>query len=188
MKIKIILLSSLLILSQAGVAQEEPRPEIQPVRFFIGLQPGLTIVPFDEYRSAFDVNLIPLTIKYALNRHWSLRIHSIWDLEIRPENFPAVLSTVGVEVAAHYHLALKNNEEGHRGFYVAPVLTPSYNRLNQYYEFGLGAEAGFNFLFGYKWSLGVSAQAGTRLQVDPDNPYVRIIPYSIPVIILGIWL
>lgn len=187
MKIKIITLSFLLMVSVLGVAQEQ-KPEIKPVQFFIGIQPGLTVVPFDEYRSAFDVNILPVTIKYALNRHWALRIHTIWDLEIRPENFPAVLSTVGLEVAAHYYLALKNSEEGHRGFFVAPVITPAYHRLNQFYSFGIGGEAGFSFLFGYKWSLSVSAQAGTKLQIDPDNPYIRIIPYSIPVITLGIWL
>jgi len=188
MKIRVLVLVCLLQLTLMVGAQEEPRPVVKPVQYFVGIQPGLTVVPFDEYRSAFDVNMIPFTIEYALNRHWALRVHSTWDLEIRPDNYPAVLSTVGVEIAAHFYLALKNNEEGHRGFFVGPVISPAYHRLNHYYSFGIGGEAGFSFLFGNRWSISLSAQAGTKLQKESDNPYMRIIPYSIPVVALGIWL
>lgn len=188
MNIRVIALFGFLLVPLLAGAQEEPRPVVRPVQFFIGIQPGLTVVPFDDYRSAFDVNVIPVTIEYAVNRHWALRVHTIWDLEIRPENFPTVLSTVGLEIAAHYYFALKNSEEGHRGFFVAPVIAPAYHTLNQYYSLGIGAEAGFSFLFGNKWSISASAQAGTKLQMEPANQFVRIIPYSIPVIALGIWL
>lgn len=183
-----MILIALTLSTMVAFGQEEERPEIKPVQFYIGFQPGLTVVPFDEYRNAFDINILPVTIQYAINRHWALRIHSIWDIEIRPENFPTVISTIGMELAAQYYLSLKNNEEGHRGFFLAPVITPAYHRQNEYYSMGLAGEAGFSFLFGYKWSLSVSAQAGMKMQFDPDNPYIRIIPYSIPVLSLGIWL
>jgi len=189
MKIRTIVMAFLLQATLLAGAQEEVRPVVKPVSYFIGIQPGFTPVLFDEYgKYAWDINLIPITIEYAINRHWALRLHSIWDLEIRPYNYPSVLSTVGVEIAAPYYLSLKNSEEGHRGFFVAPVITPAYHRLNHYYSIGIGGEAGFSFLFAYKWSLTVSAQAGTKFQIDPNNPFIRIIPYSIPVISVGIWL
>ncbi len=188
MKTRIPLLLCLVHLSILSMAQEPVKPVVKPVQFFAGIQPGLTIVPFDEYRSAFDINVIPITIKYAMNRHWALRVHAIWDIEVRPDNYPVVLSTVGVEFAAHYYLALKNSEEGHRGFFVAPVITPAYHKLNNFYSLGIGGEAGFSFLFGNRWSISLSAQAGTKLQKESSNPYMRIIPYSIPVVAIGIWL
>lgn len=189
MKIRVLVLVCLLQLTLMVGAQEEQRPVVKPVQYFIGIQPGLIPILFDEYgQYAWDINLIPVTIEYAINRHWALRVHTIWDLEVRPYNYPAVLSTVGIEIAAPFYLALKNSEEGHRGFFIGPVITPAYHRLNHYYSFGIGGEAGFSFLFGNRWSVSLSAQAGTKIQVEPGNPYTRIIPYSIPVIALGIWL
>lgn len=171
---------------QPATAQEEKK-EIPPVRYFIGIHPGLSIIPFDEYRSAFDVNLIPVTLEYALDRHLSIRLHSIWDLQVRPE-FPAVRSTTGLEIALPYYFSKKNSEEGQRGFYGAPVLTPAYHRLNTFYSLGLGIEAGYALLFGYRWSFIIGAQGGFKLQFDPDNPYMRILFYSLPKIGIGIWL
>ena len=189
MKIKFITLSVLLMAAISAVAQDVQRPVVTPVRYFIGIQPGLKPILFNDYNQyAWDINLIPITVEYAIDRHWSVRIHSIWDLEIRPDNYPAVLANAGVEIAVPFHLSLKNSEEGHRGFFVAPVITPGYNRLNQYYMLGIGGEAGFSFLFGNKWSLGISAQAGAQLQKFAADRFMRIIPYSIPVVTLGIWL
>jgi hypothetical protein len=95
---------------------------------------------------------------------------------------------VGVEIAAPFYLSLKNSEEGHRGFFLAPVVAPGYNTLNKYSSLRLAGEAGFSFLFAYKWSISLSAQAGTELQKLANDPFIRYVPYTIPVISLGIWL
>ncbi len=189
MRIKLLVLAALLQFTLLAGAQEEPKPEIRPVQYFIGIQPGINPILFNEYgQYAWDINLIPISIKYAINRHWALRLHTICDIEVRPENYPAVLANIGLEIAAPFHLALKNSEEGHRGFFIGPVVTPGYNKLNQYYLLGIGGEAGFSFLFGNKWSLYISAQAGAQLQKYANDRFIRYIPYSIPVIGLGIWL
>ena len=189
MKTKALILICFLLTAARCMAQEEQKPVVKPVRFYIGIQPGFNPVRFNDYgQYAWDINLIPLTFEYAINRHWSLRMHTIWDLEIRPENYPSVLASVGVEIAAPFHLALKNSEEGHRGFFIAPVITPAYNRLNKYYQINIGGEAGFSFLFGNRWSLNVSAQAGAQLQKLAGERFIRYVPYSIPVLALGIWL
>jgi len=167
-------------------AQETEKTEIKPVRFYAGLEPGLSAVPFDEYRYAFDINLLPLTLEYAINRHLGFRIHSIWDLQIRPE-FPAVFSKAGVEIGVPYYFSLKNNEEGQRGFYAAGLVSLLYHRLNDFYEGGVAAEAGYAFLFGRMFSISIAGQAGLRLQQDPDNPVMRVIPYTAPRITLGVW-
>lgn len=189
MKIKTSVLFALVLLPLLAGAQEEARPAVKPVQLFFGIQPGVKPLLFNDYgQYAWDINLVPLTFEYAINRHWALRLHSICEIEVRPENYPAVLANIGLEIATPFFLSLKNSEEGHRGFFMAPVVTPGYNMLNQYYFLGAGGEAGFAFLFGNRWSLNISAQAGAQLQKFPDDRFIRIIRYAIPVISLGIWL
>ncbi len=190
MKYKAMLILTGLFLAALPVgAQQAKRPVIKPVQFSIGIQPGLKPILFNEYNQyAWDINILPLTIEYAIDRHWALRVHSIWDIEIRPENYPTVSATIGMEIAVPFHLSLKNSEEGHRGFFVAPVLSPGYNTLNKYYMLGIGGEAGFAILFGNKWTINLSAQAGFQMQKYANDNFIRYIPYSIPVITLARWL
>jgi hypothetical protein len=187
MKLRLFGLLILLAISLGGKGQDSVPAQIRPVRFYAGLEPGLSAIPFDEYRYAFDINLLPFTLEYAIDRHFSIRIHSIWDLQIRPE-FPAVMSKAGVEIGVPYYFSLKNSEEGQRGFYAAGLVSLVYHRLNNFYEGGVAAEAGYSFLFGRMFSVSIAGQAGLRLQQDPDNPVMRIIPYTAPRITLGFWL
>lgn len=185
----LIIVAGLLLTTLAAGAQEAKRPEIKPVSLSIGLTPGLKPVLFNEWNQyAWDINVLPITIEYAVDRHWAIRVHPICDIEVRPENFPTVLATIGMEIAAPFHLSLKNSEEGHRGFFIAPVLTPGYNSLNKYYQLGMGIEGGFAILFGNQWTLNLSAQGGVQLQKYPNDRFFRYIPYSIPVITLARWL
>ncbi|HBB92182.1 MAG: hypothetical protein A2X22_02145 [Bacteroidetes bacterium GWF2_49_14] len=167
-------------------AQEAEKPEIRPVQIYLGIQPGLEVIPFDEYRSAFNINILPLTLEYAIDRHWGIRVHSIWNIQVRPE-FPAVISSIGAEISVPYYFPLKNSEEGQRGFYAAAVVIPEYRPLNDYYSLGLAAEAGYAFLFSNRLSIVLAGQAGMTLQKDPDNPYMRIMPYYAPRLSLGFW-
>jgi hypothetical protein len=190
MKYKALLISAGLILATLIVeAQENTKPVIKPVQFSIGIQPGFKPILFNEFNQyAWDINILPFTFEYAMDRHWALRVHSIWDVEVRPENYPTVSATIGFEIAAPFHLSLKNSEEGHRGFFIAPVFSPGYNILNKYYLIGLGGEAGFAILFGNQWTVNISAQVGFQMQKYPNDRFIRYIPYSIPVITLARWL
>lgn len=189
MKIRLLVLACLLQATLIVAAQDTLRPVVKPVQYFIGIQPGFMPSFIDQWgQTVWDINLIPLTIEYAINRHWALRVHSIYNLGVGAYNQAAELSNYGLEIAAPFYLSLKNSEEGHRGFFIAPAITPGYNKLNQYYTLGFGGEAGFSFLFGNKWSFNISAQAGFQLQKYPTDGFVRYIRYAIPVIGLGIWL
>jgi hypothetical protein len=167
-------------------AQETEKSDIRPVQFFLGIQPDIEVIPFDEFRSAFNINILPLTLEYAIDRHWGIRIHSIWSIQVRPE-FPTVISGIGAEISVPYYFPLKNSEEGQRGFYAAAVLIPEYRPLNDFYSFGLAAEAGYAFLFSNRFSVAIAGQAGMTLQKDPDNPYMRIMPFYAPRLSLGFW-
>lgn len=170
-------------------AQEVIKPVVKPVRYFFGIQPGFIPSFIDQWdQTVWDINIVPLTMEYAVNRHWALRVHSICNLGVGAYNQTVTWSNAGIEIAAPFYLSLKNSEEGHRGFFIAPVFTPGYNISPAYYTFGLGGEAGFSFLFAYKWSLSISAQAGIKFQKYPNEFFIRRVPYSIPVISVGIWL
>jgi len=192
MKIKTLVILGLLQITVLVGAQEVERPEIKPVRYYFGVQPGLMPVLFESYdgasKYAWDINLVPLTMEYAVNRNWAIRVHTICDLEVRPDNFPAVMSAWGIEISAPYYLSLKNSEEGHRGFHIGPVLTPGYNLLNKYNSLKLGGMAGFSLLFGNRWSFGIGVQAGYELQKYPNNRFTRYVFYNVPALALGIWL
>ncbi|MFA6129009.1 MAG: hypothetical protein WC699_17055 [Bacteroidales bacterium] len=189
MKIKLLILLGLMQVTLIAGAQEAQRPVVKPVRFFIGIQPGFMPTFPDQWGyTVWDLNVVPLTMEYAINRHWALRLHSIYNLGVGSYNQGPKPSNMGLEIAAPFYMSLKNSEEGHRGFYLAPIITPGYNLFPAYYTFGFGAEAGFSFLFGNKWSLSIGAQAGIKFQKIPEESFIRRIPYSIPAISLGIWL
>lgn len=171
-------------------AQEIKRKEIKPVRYYFGIQPGLKPGPFMEVENQYpwDVNIIPITFAVAINRHLALRMHSIWDIELRPSPYPRVAAAIGLEIAVPYYLSLKNSEEGHRGFYIAPVITPGYNKLNSYNLLRACGEVGYSLLFAYKWSFGIAVQSGIEFQKYPDERIIRRIRHTIPIIALGVWL
>ncbi|MFO7616777.1 MAG: hypothetical protein R6V75_05965 [Bacteroidales bacterium] len=171
----------------AAYGQETQEIKIRPVSFYVGLQPGISLAGYDDYdRPLININLLPVTFEYAINRHVGFRLNPIWELQIRPE-FPTELSTVGAEIAIPYYFSKKNSEEGQRGFYGAPVLTPAFYRLNNYYSLGLALEAGYAILFGRGWSLALAGQVGFKLQMAQNNPYMRIVPDTAPRLAVGVW-
>ncbi len=190
MKYKALFLTTGLLLASFSVkAQEVNKPAENQVRYYIGLQPGLKLDSVN-YAPMYRINILPLTLEYSIDRHWDLRVHSIWELAVSTENLPTEFTSVGVELSGLYHFVSKNNQEGPRGFYIAPVLTPSfhYQKLSPYYSLGVGGELGFSFLIGNRWSFTLGAQAGYLLQLDPSIQTLRFYPYASPVIGFGIWL
>jgi hypothetical protein len=186
---RVVVLLMLACLIPTVYAQDTIRQEVRPVQYYLGFQPDFTIIPFDEYdRYAFDINILPFTLEFAINPHWAIRLHSIWDLQLRPAEFPDVFSNAGIEITVPYYLARKNSEEGHRGLYLGGLVTPVYHSLNEYYSISLGAEAGYSFLFGNKWSIAIAAQAGLEFQINPKTHFTRINPYTNPRISIGFWL
>ena len=174
---------------QAG-AQEAQRPAVRPVSNYIGFRPGIMPANFvDQWGySVWDFNLIPVEYEYAIDRHWALRLHPIYNIGLGSYNQAATLSNYGFEISTPFYVSLKNSEEGHRSFYIAPVITPGYHKLSQYSMLGLGAEAGFTFLFGSRWSLTLGAQGGFQLQKRKGDPFMRYIRYGLPVVSVGAWL
>jgi hypothetical protein len=184
---RVTLFMALFFLGSVMFAQnQEERPVVRPVQIFIGLQPSVSAEPFDEYRSAVNLNLIPLSIEYAINRHLSVRILPKMDIQFRPE-FPSVISKVGLKFTVPYYFSLKNSEEGQRGFYAGPTIGMEMNRLNNYYLINGFAEAGYAFLFQNVLSISLGAMAGASIQYNPEVAFYWIVPRTGARITVGIW-
>ena len=186
MNLKYLLLTLLLFGISIHSQSQEERPVVRPVQFFIGLQPSFSAEAFDEYRTAVNINILPLALEYAIDRHWSVRIIPRADLQLRPE-FPAVIARIGLNFSVPYYFSLKNSEEGQRGFYVAPLLGLEMNQLNNYYLINGFAEAGYAFVFQNVLSISMGAMAGTTIQYRPENHDIRIIPRTGARITVGFW-
>jgi len=182
----LIILSIALFIYSGILNGQTERTEIRPVQYCIGLQPGLTVEPFDEFRNAFNFNLAPFSFEFAVNRHWAIRLDPRADLQVRPE-FPAVMANVGAELAVPYYFSKKNSEEGHRGFYAAPKAGFVMDRLNNYLSVLTGAEIGYAFIFQNVLSISLGAVAGSEFQIDPENSFLRILPNTGGRICFGFW-
>jgi hypothetical protein len=190
MKFKYLALAFMLMTAGLAQGQEAQRAAVRPVQFYIGFRPGIMPANFvDQWGySVWDLNLVPLDIVYALDRHWALRLHPIYNVGLGSYNQAATVSNFGFEISTPFYVSLKNSEEGHRSFYIAPVLTPGYHKLSDYYMLGIGAEAGFSLLFGNRWSLTLGAQGGFQIQKRTGDTFFRYIRYGLPVVSVGIWL
>lgn len=169
-----------------AAGQEAERAQIRPIQFYLGIQPGLTVEPFDEYRNSVDLNLVPLILEYSLNTHFSIKLTPLVNLQLRPE-FPAALSNLGAGITLPYHFSKKNSEEGHRGFYAGPNLALSKHLLDDLSYTTLAAEFGYAFIFNRILSVTVGAQAGTTITRPSDSGYRRILPHSGAIFSFGFW-
>ncbi len=182
-----ILLPIILIVGISVHSQEiSENKEARPIQFFIGLQPAFDGELFDEYRSLFELNIIPIQLEYAINRKWSLRISPTVFLQFKPE-LPAEISKVGVGITVPYHLSKKNSEEGHRGFYVGPHVALNQHKLDNFTSVTGAAEIGYYYLMNSIFSFNLGVQVGRTFQFDPSGGYLQIGNHVYPVFAFGIW-
>lgn len=184
---KLFLSFLVLLVSFIGAIAQDNVKTPHPLIYQIGVQPAVTVEPFDEYRNSIEVNLIPLVLEYAFHPRWSFRVNPIWNLQIRPE-FPAEFSQLGASITLPYHFSKKNSEEGHRGFYVGPNFAYSKHLIDNFNSTTLGVEVGYAFIFNRIFSVTVGAQGGTTLATDNQGGYGRIMTHSGAIFSFGMWL
>ncbi|PRY85500.1 hypothetical protein [Mongoliibacter ruber] len=124
--------------------------------FLIGVNPSVTVEPFYE-RGEFDINVLPVVFQKRLAERVDLRLTSILNLGIRSERNQ--ISHYGLEVASP--IFFKKNESIYsQGFYTAPIISLTQNRLEQHHNVGLWVEPGYQFYFEDKFSLSLGLQFG----------------------------
>ncbi len=186
MKKGAILVGFCLFLIGSVSGQDQQEKKIRPISFYVGIQPAITVEPFDEYRNTADINLVPLIFEYAVNRHWSVRLNPVLNLQLRPE-FPSAISHIGGGLTFPYHFSKKNSEEGHRGFYAGPNIAFTKHKVDNFNSATVSAEVGYAFIFNSVLSITVGVQGGTTMKFLPELGYNRIESHTGAIFSFGYW-
>lgn len=126
--------------------------------FFIGINPSVTVEPFYE-KGEFDVNIFPLVYQRPLTRRLDLRLTSVANLGVRANG--AAMSHFGGEAALPVFFRAKDSrKERSSGFFVAPIVSLTRNRVEQHNNLGLWLEPGYNLLFENGFALAFGLQLG----------------------------
>ena len=184
---KSLLLLIIFLGSLSSFSQENDRIEtFRPIQFFLGIQPEIDIRDFDGIRSYLDINVIPVSIEYAVNQRWRIKITPSAIMQFKPE-LPSEISRVGSGLTIPYHFSKKNSEEGHRGFYAGPHGALNMHRLDNFMSTTLAGEIGYCFLFNSVLSLNIGVQGGRTYQFDPNGGYAVRYNHSAAVFTFGFW-
>jgi len=186
MKKSVILPFVIFLLASGITFGQNEHPVTRPVQYFIGLQPGFSIRPFDQYRSAVNVNVTPFLFEFAATSHLGIRLHPIFNIQFRPE-FPAVAASTGVDLSFPYYFSKKKSEEGHRGFYLAALTGFLTDQLNDFFTASATGEIGYAFVFQNVLSVSVAAKAGSQFQINPTTGFVRVFSSTGGRICFGLW-
>jgi hypothetical protein len=125
---------------------------------FLGVNPSVTVEPFYE-KGEFDVNIFPVVYQRSMTRRFDIRLTSIVNLGLR--NTENQISHYGFETG--FPLFFKQKEsrkEISKGFFVAPVLSLTRNRVEAHNNLGLWIEPGYNLLFDNNLAMSFGLQFG----------------------------
>lgn len=125
---------------------------------FIGLNPSLTVEPFYE-KGELDVNIFPLVYQRPLTKRFDIRFTTICNLGIR--NQGSEISHVGMETAFPIFFKSKEDKkESSKGFFIAPIISTTRNRIEEHNNLGIWIEPGYNLLFENNFSMSFGLQLG----------------------------
>jgi hypothetical protein len=151
-KQSIILTTFLIICTSPLFAQEDKKLN------FIGINPSVTVEPFYE-KGELDINIFPVVYQRALTKRIDIRFNSILNHGIR--NNGNEISHFGFE--AGFPIFFKQKEtknEISKGFFVAPILSMTRNRIEEHNNLGIWIEPGYNLLFDNKFAMTFGLQLG----------------------------
>lgn len=154
MKMKQIIISMILWVTglRMAYAQEDR------TYFFVGVNPSVTIEPFYD-KGELDINIFPLVYQSTLTKRLDIRISSILNLGIR--NNGNEISHFGIETGLPIFFRQKETKhEISNGFFIAPILSATRNRVEEHNNLGLWVEPGYNLLFDNNFAMTFGLQFG----------------------------
>lgn len=145
----------------------------------------MTIEPFYD-RGEFDVNILPIVYQSSLTRRLDIRYNSIVNLGVRKEGNE--ISHIGFETGLPIFFKQKENKNDiSKGFFIAPILSATRNRIAANYNLGLWIEPGFNLLFDNNFAMSFGVQLGGT-NFNNNNVITGWQNHFGIKVILGIWL
>jgi len=125
---------------------------------FIGLNPSVTVEPFYE-KGELDINILPIVYQRPISKRVDIRLTSILNLGIRNEG--NTISHFGIEIAVPiFFKAKESTQESSEGFFVAPIVSTTRNRIEAHNNLGVWIEPGYHFLFDNDFALSCGIQLG----------------------------
>lgn len=125
---------------------------------FIGLNPSLTIEPFYE-RGEMDINILPIVYQRPMTKLLDLRLTSIVNLGLRDSGNE--ISHFGLETALPIFFKPKEViQESSSGFFIAPIVSLTRNRMEEHNNVGIWLEPGYNLLFENRFAMSFGLQVG----------------------------
>ncbi len=125
---------------------------------FFGINPSVTVEPFYE-EGELDINIFPIVYQRSLTKRFDIRLTSILNLGVR--NDGNEISHIGFEAGLPMFLKSKETKnEISKGFFVAPLLSITRNRMEEHNSLGLWIEPGYNLLFDNDFAMTFGVQLG----------------------------
>jgi len=126
---------------------------------FLGLNPSITVEPFYE-EGEFDLNIFPIVYQKTLAKRIDFRISSTVNYGIRKSS--NTISHLGGQIAFPIYFTKKEElTNPSAGFFAAPGIGFTRNRLEKHTNIGFWIEPGYNLNISEKWSISFGIQLGT---------------------------
>lgn len=149
---KAILLLITLLTVNSVFGQNEKRMN------FLGINPSVTVEPFYG-KGELDLNIFPLVYQRSLTKRFDIRLTSILNLGVR--NNGNEISHIGFESGLPIFFKSKETiSEISKGFFVAPIVSLTRNRIEKHNSLGLWIEPGYNLQFDNDFAMSFGLQFG----------------------------
>lgn len=125
---------------------------------YFGINPSVTVEPFYD-KGELDISIFPLVYQKTLTKKLDIRFTSILNLGIR--NNGNEISHFGFEAGLPiFYKQKETKNEISKGFFVAPILSLTRNRIEEHNNIGIWIEPGYNLLFDNNFAMTFGLQVG----------------------------
>jgi len=152
---------------------------------YLGINPSVTVEPFYD-KGELDINIFPLVYQRSFSKRFDFRLTSILNLGMR--NDGNKFSHFGFEAGLPIFFKSKESQnEMSSGFFIAPILSLTRNRIEKHNSLGLWIEPGYNLLFDNDFAMSFGLQLGGTYFPD-DNGQLKWGNHFGVKIIIGKWI
>lgn len=125
---------------------------------YLGFNPSVTVEPF-YHKGELDISIFPFVYQRTLTKKVDIRFNAILNLGLREEGNE--ISHFGFDVSLPIFITSKESlNEVSRGFFIAPILSLTRNRIEKHNNIGIWVEPGYNLMFDNNFALTVGLQVG----------------------------
>lgn len=154
-------------------------------RFFLGIQPAITVEPFYE-EGEFDFNILPAVFEIPLNQRFDVRLVPMINYHFSNTNngisdialysvLPFIFKESNLENAIPY------------GIYLGPVLGFGRNVIDNHYTTTVAVEPGYLFETEKQFTIALGCQLGGSYFGYDSDPNKWVFHWG-PKVSFGFWL